>query len=48
MFNPHTFVLYNAFILCTPISVTLDTPMNRKFMSTADFSQWTPLDTVAQ
>ncbi|XP_065919132.1 dihydropteridine reductase-like [Dysidea avara] len=30
------------------LPVTLDTPMNRKFMSTADFSQWTPLDTVSQ
>ncbi|XP_019849430.1 PREDICTED: dihydropteridine reductase-like isoform X2 [Amphimedon queenslandica] len=29
------------------LPITLDTPMNRKFMSNADFSQWTPLDTVA-
>jgi len=29
-------------------SITLDTPMNRKFMSKADFSSWTPLETVAE
>ncbi|KAK3607061.1 hypothetical protein CHS0354_039715 [Potamilus streckersoni] len=29
------------------LPVTLDTPMNRKWMSTADFSTWTPLDFVA-
>jgi dihydropteridine reductase len=29
------------------LPVTLDTPMNRKFMSDADFNQWTPLDVVA-
>lgn len=29
------------------LPVTLDTPMNRKFMPNADFSSWTPLDFVA-
>ncbi|KNE60986.1 hypothetical protein AMAG_06750 [Allomyces macrogynus ATCC 38327] len=29
------------------LPVTLDTPMNRKFMPDADFSSWTPLETVA-
>ncbi|KAL3863519.1 hypothetical protein ACJMK2_005272 [Sinanodonta woodiana] len=29
------------------LPVTLDTPMNRKWMSTADFTTWTPLDFVA-
>jgi len=29
------------------LPVTLDTPMNRKFMANADFSTWTPLDFVA-
>jgi len=31
----------------TILPVTLDTPMNRKFMPKADFSTWTPLDFVA-
>lgn len=30
------------------LPVTLDTPMNRKFMPKADFSSWTPLDFVAE
>ncbi|KAI9217925.1 hypothetical protein BC828DRAFT_389993 [Blastocladiella britannica] len=30
------------------LPVTLDTPMNRKFMPDADFTSWTPLETVAQ
>jgi NAD(P)-dependent dehydrogenase (short-subunit alcohol dehydrogenase family) len=30
------------------LPVTLDTPMNRKWMSKADFSTWTPLDFVAK
>jgi len=30
------------------LPVTLDTPMNRKFMPKADTSTWTPLDTVAE
>jgi hypothetical protein len=28
--------------------MTLDTPMNRKFMKDADTTSWTPLDTVAK
>lgn len=31
----------------TILPVTLDTPMNRKFMPDADHSTWTPLDFVA-
>lgn len=30
------------------LPVTLDTPMNRKFMSEADFTTWTPLEFVAE
>eukprot|EP00049_Salpingoeca_infusionum_P023281 m.11283 g.11283 ORF g.11283 m.11283 type:complete len:238 (+) comp5691_c1_seq1:400-1113(+) len=30
------------------LPMTLDTPMNRKFMADADQSTWTPLDTVAE
>jgi dihydropteridine reductase len=30
------------------LPVTLDTPMNRKWMPKADFSTWTPLETVAE
>lgn len=29
------------------LPITLDTPMNRKFMANADFSTWTPLSFVA-
>lgn len=29
------------------LPITLDTPMNRKFMPNADFSSWTPLNFVA-
>ncbi|KAH9513288.1 hypothetical protein Btru_034553 [Bulinus truncatus] len=36
-----------ATVLAT-LPVTLDTPMNRKWMSTADFSTWTPLDFVSE
>jgi len=32
----------------TILPVTLDTPMNRKWMSKADFSTWTPLEFVAE
>lgn len=28
--------------------ITLDTPMNRKYMPDSDFSKWTPLETLAQ
>ncbi|ORY97343.1 hypothetical protein BCR43DRAFT_489627 [Syncephalastrum racemosum] len=34
--------------VCAICPVTLDTPMNRKFMPKADFSSWTPLETVAK
>ncbi|XP_077957996.1 quinoid dihydropteridine reductase a isoform X1 [Gasterosteus aculeatus] len=30
------------------LPVTLDTPMNRKFMSDADFGSWTPLEYIAE
>uniref|UniRef100_I3IYE7 Dihydropteridine reductase n=1 Tax=Oreochromis niloticus TaxID=8128 RepID=I3IYE7_ORENI len=30
------------------LPVTLDTPMNRKFMPKADFSTWTPLEYIAE
>lgn len=30
------------------LPVTLDTPMNRKWMASADFTAWTPLEFVAQ
>ncbi|XP_074529441.1 quinoid dihydropteridine reductase a [Halichoeres trimaculatus] len=30
------------------LPVTLDTPMNRKFMPDADFSSWTPLEFIAE
>ncbi|CAL8106271.1 unnamed protein product [Calicophoron daubneyi] len=30
------------------LPVTLDTPMNRKWMPNADHSTWTPLDTIAK
>lgn len=30
------------------LPVTLDTPMNRKFMPNADFSTWTPLEYIAE
>lgn len=30
------------------LPVTLDTPMNRKWMSGADFSTWTSLEFVAE
>jgi dihydropteridine reductase len=33
---------------CAILPVTLDTPMNRKFMPDADFSTWTPLPVIAQ
>ena len=30
------------------LPITLDTPMNRKWMSKADFSTWTTLEYVAE
>ena len=32
----------------TILPITLDTPMNRKFMPKSDFSSWTSLEYVAQ
>lgn len=37
----------NASVLSI-LPVTLDTPMNRKWMPNADFSTWTPLEFVAE
>jgi dihydropteridine reductase len=37
----------NAFVAAI-LPVTLDTPMNRKWMADADHSTWTPLNTVAE
>ncbi|KAK3776105.1 hypothetical protein RRG08_046772 [Elysia crispata] len=37
----------NTTVVAT-LPVTLDTPMNRKFMSSADFTTWTPLNFVAE
>lgn len=35
--------------ICVAIlPITLDTPMNRKWMPKADFSTWTPLEFVAE
>lgn len=36
----------NAFV-ASILPITLDTPMNRKWMPNADFSTWTPLEFVA-
>jgi len=37
----------NSFVAAI-LPVTLDTPMNRKFMPNADQTTWTPLETVAK
>lgn len=37
----------NSVVLAT-LPITLDTPMNRKFMSSADFSTWTTLEFVSE
>jgi len=37
----------NACVVAT-LPITLDTPMNRKWMSQADFSTWTPLEFMAE
>jgi len=37
----------NSFVAAT-LPVTLDTPMNRKFMASADMSKWTPLSVIAE
>ena len=33
---------------CAILPITLDTPMNRKWMPKADFTTWTPLEFVAE
>ncbi len=35
-------------VVTTILPVTLDTPMNRKWMPKADFSTWTPLSFIAE
>lgn len=40
--------LPNDALVVTILPVTLDTPMNRKWMPKADFSTWTPLTEVAE
>jgi dihydropteridine reductase len=35
-------------LVASILPITLDTPMNRKWMPKADFSTWTPLEFVAQ
>ncbi|KAH0616287.1 hypothetical protein JD844_027298 [Phrynosoma platyrhinos] len=35
-------------LICLCPRVTLDTPMNRKYMPDADFNSWTPLDFIAE
>ncbi|GFT54528.1 hypothetical protein NPIL_694781 [Nephila pilipes] len=40
--------LPDAAVALAILPVTLDTPMNRKFMPKADFSSWTPLTYVAE
>lgn len=37
----------NAFV-ASILPITLDTPMNRKWMPNADFTTWTPLEYVAE
>lgn len=37
----------NSLVVAT-LPITLDTPMNRKFMANADTSTWTPLEFVAE
>ena len=37
----------NSFVAAL-LPITLDTPMNRKFMPKADFSSWTSLEYVAE
>lgn len=45
--SPSSGLPENASTLCI-LPITLDTPMNRKFMPKADFSTWTPLEFVAE
>lgn len=35
-------------LVATILPITLDTPMNRKWMANADFSTWTPLSFIAE
>jgi len=47
----HGFVSYQSqFLAClgSDSSVTLSTPMNRKWMPDADHTVWTPLEFVAE
>lgn len=34
-------------LVCSILPITLDTPMNRKWMPKADFSTWTPVEFIA-
>ena len=43
-----SFTICNIFIYYFVFSVTLDTPMNRKFMPDADQTAWTPMEFVAE
>ncbi|XP_035214253.1 dihydropteridine reductase-like [Stegodyphus dumicola] len=45
--SPNSGIPENAKTLAI-LPVTLDTPMNRKFMPKADFLSWTPLEFVAE
>lgn len=45
--DPSSGLPKNSFVSAI-LPVTLDTPMNRKFMPKADFSKWTTLSTVAE
>lgn len=40
--------LPNGALAVSILPVTLDTPMNRKWMPKADFTTWTPLEFVAE
>lgn len=40
--------LPNGALVVSILPVTLDTPMNRKWMPKADFTTWTPLTEVAE
>lgn len=40
--------LPNGAVCLSILPITLDTPMNRKWMPNADFSTWTPLEFIAQ
>lgn len=40
--------LPNDALVVAILPITLDTPMNRKWMPNADFGTWTPLEFVAK